>query len=150
LRLEDVSTLEDLVWKVDVPQMVVAGAIAAVVGLALFLSAAGIFSLMSVSVARRTREIGLRAALGATRSRLLAGIFSRAIVLVGSGIAAGNAVLLLFVGLYMAFVEKLELAGTAKALMTTSAVMLTVGLLACVEPARRALRIDPTDALRDN
>ena len=58
--------------------LVGAGAIAAVVGLGLFLSAAGIFSLMSVSVARRTREIGLRAALGASPARLLAGVFSRA------------------------------------------------------------------------
>ena len=74
--------------------MVVAGALAAVVVLGLFLSAAGIFSLMSVSVARRTREIGLRAALGAHLARLLGGIFTRALVLVGSGIAAGNAVLI--------------------------------------------------------
>ena len=81
------------------PMMVAAGAIAGVVGLGLFLSAAGIFSLMSVSVARRTREIGLRTALGASRARLLAGIFSRAVVLVGSGVAAGNLVLLLFVTL---------------------------------------------------
>ena len=75
-------------WRIDVPQMVMAGAIATVVGLGLFLSAAGIFSLMSVSVARRTREIGLRAALGATPARLLGGIFSRALILIGTGIAA--------------------------------------------------------------
>ena len=125
--------------------MVVAGAIAGVVGLGLFLSAAGIFSLMSVSVARRTREIGLRTALGASPARLLAGIFSRAVVLVGSGIAAGNLVLLLFV----TALDEVDLADVADALLTTSAVMLTVGLLACVEPARRALRIHPTDALKE-
>ena len=61
----------------------------------LFLSAAGIFSLMSVSVARRTREIGLRVALGASRGRVLAGIFSRALLLIGSGIVAGNAVVVI-------------------------------------------------------
>jgi ABC-type antimicrobial peptide transport system permease subunit len=100
---------------------------------------------MSVSVARRTREIGLRTALGATPSRLLASIFVRALVLVGSGIAAGNLVLLLAVALG----PEVELADVADALLITSAVMLTVGLLACVEPARRALRIHPTDALKE-
>ena len=127
------------------PAMVVAGAITAVVGLGLFLSAAGIFSLMSVSVARRTREIGLRAALGASQARLLAGIFSRALVLIGSGIAAGNLVLMLIIAL----VGRGRSRAIAGALLMTSAVMLTVGLLACVEPARRALRIQPTDALKE-
>ena len=92
LRLESVQSLDELAWRVDMPQMVVAGAIVSVVGLGLFLSAAGIFSLMSVSVARRTREIGLRAALGASAGRLLTGIFSRAAVLVGGGVVAGNLV----------------------------------------------------------
>ena len=58
--------------------MVAAGALVAVVALGLFLSAAGVFSLMSVSVARRTREIGLRAALGASSATLLRSIFARA------------------------------------------------------------------------
>jgi ABC-type antimicrobial peptide transport system permease subunit len=145
LRLDDVRSLDDLVWRVDVPQMIGAGGIATVVLLGLFLSAAGIFSLMSVSVARRTREIGLRAALGASQSRLLAGIFSRALVLIGSGIAAGNFVLLLFVSIE----PEVELADVADALVVTSVLMLIVGLLACVEPARRALRIQPTDALKE-
>ena len=77
--------------------MVTVGAQAAVTALVLFLSALGIFSLMSVSVSRRTREIGLRAALGANPRRLLAGILSRAMVLMGSGITAGGALLLLVV-----------------------------------------------------
>ena len=145
LRLESVHSLDDLAWRVDVPAVVAAGAVLGVVGLGLFLSAAGIFSLMSVSIARRTREIGLRSALGAGRRRLLAGVFSRAVLLVGSGIAAGNAVLLLFVKLS----EEATIADVWGALLTTSCVMFAVGLLACIEPARRALRINPTDALKE-
>ena len=145
LRLDDLRSLEDLAWRIDVPQMVVAGGISTVVGLGLFLSAAGIFSLMSVSVARRTKEIGLRAALGATPTRLLGGIFTRALVLIGSGIVAGNAILITVISLS----DEIDLPGAYPALFATSTVMLVVGLLACVEPARRALRIQPTDALKE-
>lgn len=145
LRLDDLRSIEDLAWRADVPAMVAAGAITTIVSLGLFLSAAGIFSLMSVSVARRTREIGLRAALGASPARLLRGIFVRALVLVGSGIAAGNSVLLMVVALS----DEIDLATMSSVLAVTSGVMLAVGLLACVEPARRALRIHPTDALKE-
>jgi putative ABC transport system permease protein len=146
LRLDEVRSLDDLAWRVDLPQMIAAAALASIVSLGLFLSSAGIFSLMSVSVARRTREIGLRSALGASRPRLLAGIFTRALVLVGSGVAAGNGVLLLFITL----TAEVDLSDVGVALIGTSALMLTVGLLGCVEPARRALRIHPTDALRES
>jgi len=145
LRLDEVRPLEDLVWEAEIPMMVMFAGVSGLVALGLFLSAAGIFSLMSVSVSRRTREIGLRAALGAGPTRLLAGILSRAAVLVGSGLAAGNLVVLLFVWL----VADVGLAFVLDALLVTSAVMLVVGLLACVEPARRALRINPTVALKD-
>jgi ABC-type antimicrobial peptide transport system permease subunit len=98
-----------------------------------------------VSVSRRTREIGLRTALGASQSRLLAGIFTRALVLVGSGIAAGNAVLVLIISQS----DEVALTEMWDALVVTSSVMLAVGLLGCLEPARRALRIQPTDALKE-
>ena len=145
LRLAEVRSLGDHIWRQDLPNVIAAASIASIVGLGLFLSAAGIFSLMSVSVARRTREIGLRSALGATHIRILVGIFRRALVLVGSGIAAGNTVLLLIVALS----DEIDVSVVAGALVATSAVMLTVGLLACLEPARRALRIQPTDALKE-
>jgi hypothetical protein len=145
LRLEEMRRLDDWARRLDLPAMISASALAGVVALGLFLSAAGIFSLMSVTVARRTREIGLRSALGASSTQLLLGIFSRAVLLVGGGIVAGNLFILGVVWLGgeagMSFV--------LSALMRTSAVMLVVGLLACVEPARRALTIDPTTALRD-
>jgi putative ABC transport system permease protein len=145
LRLEEVRPLDDWAWRVDTPGVIVAGALAFVVGLGLFLSAAGIFSLMSVTVAWRTREIGLRSALGARPSQIVAAVFSRAAMLVGGGIAAGNLVLLLLVALD----GEVPLSFVTNALATTSAIMLTVGLLACVEPARRALRIHPIDALKE-
>ena len=145
LRIDEMRTLEEFAWRVDIPMMIGAGAITAVVCLGLFLSAAGIFSLMSVSIARRTREIGLRTALGATRGSVLTGFFRRALLLVGSGVLAGNAVLLLIVTVS----DEAGLVDVMWALLTTSAVMLTVGLLACVEPARRALRIQPTEALKE-
>jgi putative ABC transport system permease protein len=124
LRLDETRSLEDFAWREDLPQTVVAGA---------------------VGVARRTREIGLRTALGATPARLLADIFVRAFVLVGSGVAIGNLVIVLLV----AFGTELDLTTVVNPLLRTSAIMLTVGLLACIEPARRALRIHPTDALKD-
>ena len=145
LRLDDLQPLDQVVWQVDAPNLMAAGVLTGIVTLGLFLSASGIFSLMSVSVARRTREIGLRAALGASQSSLLRGIFSRAFVLVGSGIAAGNLILLLAFSL----AGERNLWSFAEDLVITSAVMLIVGLLACIHPARRALRIHPVDALKE-
>jgi predicted permease len=146
LRVDDVRPLDQVVWRTDVSLLVGAGAFVAVVCLGLFLSAAGIFSLTSVSVARRTREIGLRSALGASPGRILRGIVGRALVLIGSGVAAGNLVVLLVVVLD----SEVELSFVTHALLTTSAVMLGVGVLACLEPARRALRIQPVQALKES
>ena len=111
--------------------------------LVLFLSALGIFSLLSVSVSRRTREIGLRAALGANPRHVLFEILSRAMVLMGTGTALGGAFLLFLIA-----IREEDVALYAGWLGITCAVMLTVGVIACIEPARRALRINPIDALR--
>jgi hypothetical protein len=147
VRLATVQPLDEVVWRYDATQLAVSSGIAGVVSLGLFLSAAGIFSLMSVSIARRTREIGLRVALGATRGRVLAGIFSRALLLIGSGIVAGNTVVVIL--LLTIVSEDVSFGFVARVLLITSTVMLTAGLLACVGPARRALRINPTEALKE-
>ncbi len=144
LRLDEMRPLDEMAWRVDMPHIAVAGALTGIVGLGLFLSAGSIFSLMSVSIARRSREIGLRAALGASSAQLLTSIFSRPVLLLGTGIAAGNIVLLLLT-LSDGELTRSMVIGRMPAM---SAVMLMVGLLACVEPARRALRIDPTNALK--
>ncbi|MGH9199781.1 MAG: FtsX-like permease family protein, partial [Vicinamibacterales bacterium] len=147
VRLATVQPLDEVVWSRDAQSLAVSGGIVGVVSLGLFLSAAGIFSLMSVSVARRTREIGLRVALGASPGRVLAGILSRALVLIGSGIVAGNAVVVIL--LFGLISEDVSVGFVARVLLITSMTMLTVGLLGCVAPARRALRINPTQALKE-
>ena len=146
LRLSDVRSLEDHVWQEDVPMMLGAAAILVTVSLGLFLSAAGIYALVSVSVARRTREIGLRAALGASRAVLLRGVLYRAVLLIGGGVLAGNGLMLFFAWLS----EDIRVAGLLIALLGTSAVMLVVGLVACIAPARRALNIQPIEALKES
>jgi putative ABC transport system permease protein len=105
----------------------------------LLLSATGIHSLMSFTVARRTREIGIRVALGARPGRIVTGIFSRAFLQIGAGVLAGSGLAAL-VGL--GSMRQLLL------LLAADGVMLVVGLVACAVPLRRALRIEPTEALR--
>ena len=110
-----------------------------VVFLVLMLSATGIHALMSFTVARRTREIGIRAALGAHHGRLVAAIFSRAFLQIGAGIVIGSGI---------AALAGLGSTRQVVLLISADAIMLVVGLGACAVPVRRALRIDPMEALR--
>jgi putative ABC transport system permease protein len=144
LVVQEARPLDESIRRRDADTMTQAGALAGVTSLVLLLSAMGIFSLMSVSVSRRTREIGLRAALGASPRHVLAGILSRAMVLMGSGITAGSAVVLFLVWHWGE--DVVLFAGWVA---VTSAVMLAACLLACIGPVRRALRINPIDALRE-
>ena len=105
----------------------------------LLLSATGIHSLMSVTVARRTREIGIRAALGASSGRIVAGIFSRAFLQISAGVVVGSA---------LAALTGLGSMREVLLLLAADGIMLVVGLAACAVPLRRALRINPTEALR--
>jgi len=122
--------------------------------IALLLSLAGIYAVLSFTVARRTREIGVRIALGASRRRLVAGIFRRPLTQVGVGVVAGG-VLIVLAAVLMAGgdgglgrVEGGFSPANLALLAAYVAFMLAVCLLACVVPTRRALRVEPTDALR--
>jgi putative ABC transport system permease protein len=109
----------------------------------LLLSAAGIYALMSFTVAQRTREIGIRAALGAHPRRLLLSIFGRVLRQLALGVLVGSLLSGALVSIAGFGPER-----AAGLLLAVAALMLVVGLLAALGPARRSLRIQVMEALR--
>jgi predicted permease len=110
------------------------------------LAAAGIYAMMSFTVARRRREIGIRAALGADRNRILAGIFSRVFAQLALGAAAG---LLGAIGLEQLLEGEMFQRQGAVIVPVVVLLMTTVGVVAALGPARQGLSIQPTEALRE-
>jgi predicted permease len=145
LQLRDIVTLDDVVAQEQrrmVDGSVVFGTVLLV---AVVFCAAGLYALMAVAVARRTREIGIRIALGASRRRVLGSVFARAGRQLGGGIIAGNSLILLLAWRTDSLTANLLVSSAI-----TSVIMAAVGVLACAAPARRALRIQPTEALRQS
>jgi hypothetical protein len=142
LQLRDIATLQETVAQQQAERIggVIFGSVLLV---ALVFSAAGLYALMAVAVARRTREIGIRLALGANPRHVLGSVFARAGRQLGGGIIAGNSLILL-----LAWRADSLTADLLVSSVITSVIMAAVGVLACAAPARRALRIQPTEALR--
>jgi ABC-type antimicrobial peptide transport system permease subunit len=143
LHLRDTLTLDEIAAKEH--RRIVGGSVlfGSVLLTAVVFSAAGLYALMAVTVARRTREIGIRMALGANPGNVLGAVFARAGRQLGGGIIAGNSVILLLAWRADSLTAHLALSSAI-----TSIIMAAVGVLACAAPARRALRIQPTEALR--
>jgi hypothetical protein len=143
LHLRDIVTLDDIVAQEQTRMVGGSVVFGSVLLVALVFSAAGLYALMAVAVARRTREIGIRIALGATRRHVLGSVFARAGRQLGGGIIAGNSLILL-----LAWRADSLTADLLVSSVITSVIMAAVGVLACAAPARRALRVQPTEALR--
>jgi putative ABC transport system permease protein len=114
---------------------------------ATLLAAIGIYGVMAYSVAQRTREIGIRMALGASSSRVLAMIGRRAVILISLGVLlglAGSLALSQLIASQLWGVEPTDPATFA----AVSLLLIAVAVMACFVPARRAIRVDPTEALR--
>jgi predicted permease len=109
---------------------------------ALVLALSGIYAVMSFAVSRRTREIGIRVALGSSRQRVVLTVLRRPLIQTAMGVAVGATLTFLFVRLFgLTTARVFGVAGYAVA-------MLCVCLLASIVPARLALQIDPIAALR--
>lgn len=116
-------------------------------GLALFLSALGLYGLLSSSVVQRTGEIGVRIALGAQRGRVLRMILSEALGLLGIGVLLGGIALVFAIR----FIQNMLFGVSAFDPITiavTLAALILVTLLAAAFPAVRAASVDPIEALR--
>jgi ABC-type antimicrobial peptide transport system permease subunit len=116
-------------------------------GIAVLLTAIGIYGLFSQEVASRTRDIGVRMALGATRAGVTRLILIRVSILLGIGLAMGLGGVLLARGLLlsMLIVRPERDAGVIAALIVALG---AIGLLSALVPARRAASVEPTQALR--
>jgi putative ABC transport system permease protein len=115
--------------------------------LAFCLSLIGLYAVVSHSVAERTREMGLRVALGASPRSLLRLVLGEGMVLVGMGVAAGFAGSLVLTRFMRAMLYGVE-AYDATTFTSVAALIAAASALGCLVPARRAMRVDPMVALR--
>ena len=115
--------------------------------LALALATVGIYGVMSYVVAQRTREIGIRAALGATPESIMRGLLRQGLTLAAGGAAIGVAGALALTRLLNSFLFGVT-SRDPLTFLGTPVLLALVALLACYIPARRALRVDPATALR--
>jgi len=140
-----VMPFSDLTQQASIALRLTLVAVGLVVVTVLLLSAAGIYAMMSFTVSQRRKEIGIRAAMGADSRQLLRSIFTKAVLQLGAGVVVGMAL-----GFLLDVASGGEMLGSfGRALLPVAAfVIVIVGLLATLGPARRGLRIQPTEALR--
>jgi len=115
--------------------------------LALVLASVGLYGVMALTVTQRTRELGIRMALGAARRNIFKLVLSHGMSLMGVGIAVGVVGALAVGRALMSLLYNVR-AFDAAAVITAVLALLTVALIACCVPARRATRVDPIVALR--
>jgi putative ABC transport system permease protein len=117
-------------------------------GIALVLAAVGIFGVMAYSVAQRTRELGLRIALGASRGRVLQLVLAHGVRLTLMGVAIGLAATFLLTRYVSSLLFNVP-AYDPMTLVGVVAALIAISLCACYLPARRATLVDPIVALRE-
>jgi len=115
--------------------------------LALLLASIGLYGLLAYDVARRTQEVGIRMALGASQADVVAAILQRGFLLASTGALIGGALGLALVRLMRTLFFGVGLLDPAT-LVSVAGVLLAVAMAACIIPARRAAKVDPMISLR--
>jgi len=148
MPLYDVATLEDHLALPLTPARLAATILAAFGFSAVILAAIGVYGAVAYAVARRTREIGIRVAIGASRKDVLNLVMHRTATVLAVGTLLGTAAALVagrFVSTILYGVNPKDPSTYTLAIL----LMTTVALVACLIPAKRALAVDPADALRE-
>jgi len=148
LALTDVMTMKDLVHGSVKEERFRTSLLSGFAVMALVLAAIGIYGVLAYLVTQRTREIGIRMALGAQRQQLLGLVFRQGMAPVICGVAAGLAGALAATRLIRTLLFGVDSADLTT-YAATAAILLVVAMCACYFPARRATRVDPLVALRD-
>jgi putative ABC transport system permease protein len=153
IPVSDVQTLPDYFSVALYPFRLVGAMMAACGLMVLLLATVGIYGVISYSVAQRTREVGIRIALGASQIHILKLIVRQGMLLVGFGLDLGLVFALALMRVAASAVAEAELlfgVSTTDSLTFAGVtfLLMLVALLACYLPARRATRVDPVVALR--
>jgi len=147
LPLFNVRTMDEVIADNASGQQFLATLIGLFAALALLLAAVGIYGVLSYLVTQRTREIGIRMSLGASRAQVLGLVLGRGMRLACIGFALGG-VAALAAGKVLAGVLHGVTPRDPVIFAVTAGTLALVALLACYIPARRAARVDPMEALR--
>ena len=147
LPVSNVNTLDAIVAKSISQQRFYMLLLAIFAGVALALAAIGIFGVLSYAVSQRTREIGIRMALGAQEGTVIGLIVRQAMLLVGTGVVAGTVLALVLSQTISTMLFNVTPTDPVTFALV-AALLVSVALFASYLPARRATRVDPIVALR--
>jgi ABC-type antimicrobial peptide transport system permease subunit len=142
-----IRTLEDVIATSLAPRRFIMMMLGGFAAAALLLAAIGLYGLIAYHVSLRTREIGIRMALGATRGSAITFVLRQGMGLVGVGILLGIAGSLALTRVLANMLYEIKPTDPLT-FFTVSLLLVAIGLLACWLPARRAAQVDPMVALR--
>jgi putative ABC transport system permease protein len=145
--VERAATLEDVRATVLSPERVNAFVFSGFAGMALLIAAVGVASVLAFSVSARTREFGVRLAVGSSPSQLVWRVVSEGLAIAAIGIAAGAAGGYVLARVAARFVESVQMPG-ALPVVCAAAVLIGAAVVASLMPAARASRVDVLQALR--
>lgn len=145
--VERASSLEDIRTEVLTPDRLNAIVFGGFATLALLISVVGVAGVLAFSVSGRTREFGIRQALGAQPRSILTKVLAEGLVIAGVGVAAGLVVGFALERTIGKYIGEVQLPG-ALPLIASAAVILAAAVIASALPAARAARVDPSEALR--
>jgi ABC-type antimicrobial peptide transport system permease subunit len=147
IPVEGVTTMAEQIDSSIVPERLIAALSGMFGALASLLAAIGICGLLTYTVARRTNEIGIRMAMGATRTVVSRMVLRDALTMVCVGLALGTPIAFWSNRFAASFIRSLPETNVASIAFGASA-MVVLAVLAAYLPARRAARVDPMEALR--